>query len=105
MLIKPADVGHTDGITIVTTTMVCNEGHVVGFEDGTIFEDDEVVAESRGCLVAHKVGGFHFAVWAIGGAVYDYLSNLAHGERLGCWVLVRLSRGSLTYSRCRRLML
>ena len=78
MFIETADVGHCDGVTIVTTTMVGNGGHVVGFEDGPIFEDDEVVAETRGCLVAHEVGGFHFAVWAIGGAVDDYLSNLAH---------------------------
>ena len=47
-------------------------------EDGTILEDDVMVAKARVSLVPHEVGRLHLAVWAIARAVDDDFGDLAH---------------------------
>lgn len=47
-------------------------------EDGSVLEDDVMVAKARVSLVSHEVGRLHFAVWAIARAVDDDFGNLAH---------------------------
>ena len=47
-------------------------------EDGSILEDDVMVAKARVSLVPHEVGWLHLAVWAIARAVDDDFCNLAH---------------------------
>lgn len=105
MLIESADVCHTDGVTIVATTMVHDVGNVVCPKDGAILEDDEMVAQMSSSLVAHEVGGFHLAVGAIGGAVDDDFRYLAHRGRDGVLGVGKWSRGSRVCSRFRRWML
>ena len=56
-------------------------GHTVDWilpEDGTILENDVMVAKARVSLVPHEVGRLHLAVWAIARAVDDEFVDLAH---------------------------
>ena len=47
-------------------------------EDGTILEDDVMVAKSRVRLVPHEVGRLHLAVWPIARAVDDDFGDWSH---------------------------
>lgn len=47
-------------------------------EDGTILEDDVMVAKSRVSLVPHEVGRLHLAVRAIARAVDDDFGDCTH---------------------------
>ena len=56
-------------------------GHTVDWilpEDGTILENDVMVAKARVSLVPHEVGRLHLAVWPIARAVDDNFVDLAH---------------------------
>ena len=93
-IIETTYIGHADGFLVVATAVVYDVGNVVCPEDGAILEDDEVVSQAGGRLMAHEVGGFHLAVWAIAGAVDDDFRNLAHRGRDGVLGVAKWSRGS-----------
>lgn len=99
-IVETTYVGHADGVTIVTTTMVHDVGNVVCPKYGAVLEDDEMVTQMSSSLVAHEVGGFHLAVGAIGGAVDDDFRYLAHRGRDGVLGVAKWSRGSRVCSRC-----
>ena len=62
----------------MVSTMVGHPVDRILPEDGTILEDDVMVAKARVSLVPHEVGRLHFAVWAIARAVDDDFGNLSH---------------------------
>ena len=62
----------------MVSTMVCHAVDWILPEDGTILEDDVMVAKARVSLVTHEVGRLHLAVGAIARAVDDDFGNLAH---------------------------
>ena len=101
-IIETTYIGHADGFLIVATAVVYDVGNVVCPKYGAVLEDDEVVTQMSSSLVAHEVGGFHLAVWAIASAVDDDFRYLAHRGRYGVLGVAKWSRGSLICSQCRR---